>query len=95
VAVLSYNILAVLQSAVWIAHELHSSDIELSCYFFASEIRTHYAGMMMAVAPAARERYDRLTPAQLARVLLQMARYANPIALRKPSKIKMNSMTEF
>jgi hypothetical protein len=56
VAVLSYNILAVLQSAVWIAHELHTSDIELSCYFFASEIRTHYAGMMMAVAPAAWER---------------------------------------
>lgn len=83
VAVLSYNILAVLQSAVWNAHELHTSDIELSSYFFASEIRTHYAGMMMAVAPAAWERYDRLTPAQLARTLLHMAGHANPSALRK------------
>jgi hypothetical protein len=39
--------------------------------------------MMMAVAPAAWERYDKLTAAQLARVLLQMARHANPKALRK------------
>lgn len=83
VAVLSYNVLAVLQSAVWNAHELHTSDIELSSYFFASEIRTHYAGMMMAVAPDAWERYDKLTPAQLAQVLLDMATHANPRALRK------------
>ena len=82
-AVLSYNVLAVLQSAVWNAHELHTSDIELSSYFFASEIRTHYAGMMMAVAPDAWERYDKLTPAQLAQVLLDMATHANPRALRK------------
>jgi IS4 transposase len=83
VAVLASNILAVLQSAVWSAHELHTSDIDLSSYFFASEIRTHYAGMMIAVAPAAWERYDRLTPAQLAQVLLHMATYAHPKALRK------------
>ena len=83
VAVLAYNALAVLQSAVWSAHELHTSDVELSSYYFAAEIRTHYAGMMMAVAPAAWHRYDELTPAQLAQELLHMARYANPKALRK------------
>jgi hypothetical protein len=83
VAVLAYNTLAVLQSAVWRAHDLHTGDLELSSYYIADEIRTHYAGMMMAVAPAALERYDRLTSAQLARMLLQMARHANPMALRK------------
>jgi IS4 transposase len=83
VAVLAYNALAVLQSAVWSAHELHTSDIELSSYYFAGEIRTHYAGMMMAVAPAAWDRHDRLTSAQLAQELLHMTRYANPKALRK------------
>ena len=81
-AVLSYNILSLLRSAVWSAHELHTSDIELSSYFFACEIRTNYAGMM-AVAPAAWERYDRLKPAQLAQTLLRMAAHANPRALRK------------
>lgn len=82
VAVLGYNSLAVLQSAIWRAHELHTSEFELSSFYVADEIRTHYAGMMMAVAPAAWERYDKLTAAQLARVRLQMARQANPKALR-------------
>jgi hypothetical protein len=90
VAVLAYNTLAVLQSAVWSAHELHTSALELSSFYFADEIRTHYAGMMMAVAPAAWERYDKLTAAQLARVLLQMARHANPKALRKHPRSTRN-----
>lgn len=83
VAVLAYNTLSVLQCAVWSAHELHSSELEPSSFSFAGEVRTHYAGMMMAVAPAAWERYDRLTSTQLAKVLLQMARHADPKALRK------------
>jgi IS4 transposase len=83
VAVLAYNVLAVLQSAVWVAHELHDSDIELSSFYFAGEIRAHYAGMMMAVMPTAWERYDKLNAAQLAQTLLQMAMHASPKALRK------------
>lgn len=82
-AVLAYNVLAVLQSAVWTAHELQDSDIELSPYYLADEIRVHYAGMMMAVVIAAWERYDALTAAQLGRELLRMAKHANPVALRK------------
>lgn len=81
VAVLAYNALAVLQSAVWAAHELQSSDIELSPYYLADEIRVHYAGMMMAMM--AWKRYEPLTAAQLGRVLLQIAKHANPMALRK------------
>jgi hypothetical protein len=90
VAVLAYNTLAVLQSTVWSAHELHTSELELSSFYFAAEIRTHYAGMMMAVAPAAWERYDKLTTAELARVLVQMARHANPKALRKHPRSTRN-----
>ena len=90
VAVLAYNTRAVLQSAVWSAHKLYTSELELSSFYFADEIRTHYAGMMMAVAPAAWERYDKLTAAQLARVLLQMARHANPKALRKHPRSTRN-----
>jgi IS4 transposase len=83
VAVMAYNVLAVLQSAVWVAHELQENDIELSSYCFADEIRTHYAGMVMAVMPAAWERYDNMTATQLAQVLLQIAVHANPKSLRK------------
>lgn len=80
VAVMAYNVLALLQSAVWVAHELRDSGIELSSYCFAGEVRAHYAGMVM---PAAWERYDKLAAAQLAQELLQIAAYANPKALRK------------
>lgn len=83
VAVMAYNVLSLLQSAVWAAHDLQAGDIELSSYYLADEIRVHYAGMMMAVAIAAWERYDALASAQLGRVLLQMAKHANPMALRK------------
>lgn len=83
VAVMAYNVLAVLQSAVWVAHELRDSDIELSPYCFAGEIRTHYAGMVIAVMPATWKRYDSLTAAQLAQELLQMAAHANLKSLRK------------
>lgn len=83
VAVLAYNVLALLQSAVWAAHDLQASDIELSSYYLADEIRVHYAGMMMAVTMTAWERYDALPSAQLGRILLHMAKHANPMRLRK------------
>jgi IS4 transposase len=83
VAVMAYNVLSVLQSAVWIAHELHDSEIELSSYYFAEEIRTYYAGMLMAVKPKAWDRYDKMSPEQLGQVLLQIAVQASPKALRK------------
>ena len=86
VAVMAYNVLAVLQSAVWVAHELREEDIELSSYCFADEIRTHYAGMVMAVIPTAWDPYDSMTADQLAEVLLQIALHANPKSLRKHTR---------
>jgi IS4 transposase len=83
VAVLAYNVLAVVQSAVWAAHDLRDSDIELSPFYVATEVRAHYAGMMMAVAVAAWEQYDALSASRLGRVLRQIAAHANPMALRK------------
>ena len=52
VAVLAYNVLAVLQAAVRAAHALPAGDIELSSYYFAVDIKAHYACMMVAVALA-------------------------------------------
>lgn len=83
VAVLTYNVLAVLQAAVSQAHHLRESGVELSSYYVADEIRTHYAGMMMAVAATAWARYETLTATQLAQALLEMAQRANPKKLRK------------
>lgn len=83
VAVVAYNVLAVLQAAVRCAHALQAGETELSSYYFAAEIKAHYAGMMVAIAVAAWQAYDALTARQLGRVLRQMAAHADPVALRK------------
>ena len=82
VAVLAYNVLTVLQSAVRAVHDLRESGIELSPFYVATEVRANYAGMMMAVAVAAWKQYDTMCASQLAQVLLQIAEHANPKTLR-------------
>jgi IS4 transposase len=83
VAVLAYNVLAVLQAAVRATHDLPAAGIELSSYYFAAEVKAHYAGMMVAIAVAAWRAYEALTAQQLGRMLMQIAAYADPVALRK------------
>jgi IS4 transposase len=83
VAVLAYNVLTVLQSAVRAAHDLRESGIELSPFYVATEVRAHYAGMMMAVAVAAWRQYDAMCPSKLSGVLRQIAQHVKPKTLRK------------
>ncbi|GLC94389.1 hypothetical protein Tamer19_37970 [Cupriavidus sp. TA19] len=83
VAALAYNVLSAIATAVRIRHELDSSDIELSPYYLASEIRAMYAGMMIAVPAEVWQGYDPLTPTQLGRELLRMAKHVDPRAMRK------------
>ncbi|MGT2493194.1 hypothetical protein ACU4GD_28525 [Cupriavidus basilensis] len=59
---LAYNVLSVTATAVRIQHELETSEIELSPYCLAAEIRADLAaGMMIAVSADLRHAYDRLT----------------------------------
>lgn len=92
VAVLAYNALAVLQAAVRATHDLQAADIELSSYYLATEIKAQYTGMMTAVVALAWQAYEALTARQLGRVLLEIAAYVDPMALRKhprgPKKTK-------
>ena len=83
VAVLAYNVLAVLQAAVRATHDLQAAEMELSAYYFAAEVKAHYAGMMVAIAVAAWRAYDALTAQQLGQRLMQIAAHADPVALRK------------
>ncbi|MGT2493898.1 transposase [Cupriavidus basilensis] len=87
VAALAYNVLSVIATAVSIGHELDNSDIELSPYYLAGEIRATYAGMMIAVpAEVWQSIYDPLTPAQLGRMLLKIATHVDPRAMRKHAR---------
>jgi IS4 transposase len=83
VAVLAYNVLTVLQAAVWAAHDLRDSDIELSPFYVAVEIRANYEGMMMATSTASWKKFDAMGASQLSRILLEIAAHARPKALRK------------
>jgi IS4 transposase len=83
VAVLAWNVLAVLQEAIKARHDLTAAGIELSSYYLAAEIKAQYAGMMTAIAVAAWQAYDALAPAELGEVLLEMAAHADPKRLRK------------
>lgn len=92
VAVLAYNVLAVLQTAVRATHDLQAADIELSSYYLATEIKAQYTGMMTAVVALVWQAYDALTSQQLGHVLLEIAAHVDPMTLRKhprgPKKTK-------
>lgn len=83
VAVLAYNVLSVLQSAIWQAHDLQDSDVELSPFYIAVEVRAGYRGMMMAVEDSAWKRLDALSLARLSALLLRIAKDVKPKGLRK------------
>lgn len=83
VAVLAWNVLAVLQEAVKARHDLAAAGIELSPYYLAAEIKAQYAGMMTAIAVAAWQADEALAPAQLGALLLKMAAHVEPHRLRK------------
>jgi IS4 transposase len=83
-AVVAYNVLSVLQSAVEAAHpEAKAEGVELSSYFVAVEVRATWHGMMIAVPEEAWAAYDGQSPRQLARSLMRIAAHAEPKRLRK------------
>jgi IS4 transposase len=89
IAVMAYNVLSVIQTAISTAHELRNSGIELSPFYVALEVKSCYAGMMMATTAAAWKPYDAIDAPQLSRLLLEIAVHARLKALRKnPSSPK-------
>jgi IS4 transposase len=84
VAVLAYNVLAVLQAAVAVCHATEVADVDdVSLYYLADEVRAHYAGMLVAVEPQAWDAYERLDAAALAQALLDIAAHVQPAQLRR------------
>jgi IS4 transposase len=89
VACMTYNILAVLQSAVETEHRLEAANFQVSSYYIADEVRTTYSGMMIAVPETEWDQLDTQSPPELSRTLLRMAANVKPARLRKhPRKPK-------
>jgi IS4 transposase len=84
VAVLAYNVLALIERAIAVCHRLDQrADIELSTYYLAIEVRAAYEGMMIALPSSEWRAYDNLDAPHLAALLLQVAAHADPLRLRK------------
>jgi len=91
VSILAFNVLSLLMSAVRARHAktLEESNIELSPYYVANEIRANHAGMMVATDAAAWQRYEQLSTKEFAQTLLRLAGNVNPRSLRShPRKPK-------
>jgi IS4 transposase len=88
VAVLAYNVLALLARCVERAHQrAHEPPPEVSTYHLALHVRAGYEGLLIAVPPEHWTSWHAADPAHLAERLLQLARRIDPRQVA-PSKRK-------
>lgn len=86
-AVVMYNLLSTLKTALAKAHGEKLPREKLSCYYMADEICAAYRGLIIAV-PARQftTKFARLTPRRMAKALLELARNARVEQFRKTSR---------
>jgi IS4 transposase len=82
-AVVAFNVLAVIEAAVAAAHDLEAAGIETSTYYVADDVRSDYRGMVLAVAAATWATFEDLPPVALARAMRRIASHVDPRTLRK------------
>ena len=82
-AVIAFNVLAVIEVAVAAAHDLEKSKIEVSTYYVADDVRSDYRGMVIAIAASTWTAFDEQSPTTLARTLRTVAAHVDPRTLRK------------
>lgn len=82
-AVIAYNVLSLIETAIASVHDLSSAGIELSTYHIADEIKSTYRGMMLAIAAAAWDHLRTDNPNKFARTLQFIAKQVDPHTLRK------------
>jgi len=83
VAVLAYNVLSVVKSAVEASHDLEAANMQVSTYYIAAEVKFAYGGMMMVVEPEDWRETETQSAEQLSEALLELAKKVKPSTLRK------------
>ncbi len=86
VALLAFNVLAVVKAALRAAHGEEQIEEVLSTYYLAEEIAGTYRGMMIAIPEPSWGAFSRLTPAQFAKVLKELAAKVDLAKLRKHTR---------
>jgi len=83
-ALVAFNLLSVVMAAIRAAHGSETVDDEVSVYYLANEVAQTYRGMMIALpADYWTKTYASLTPSQLARELVRIAKTINLARYRK------------
>ena len=82
-ALVAYNLLAVVLAALRGVHGDETVDEEVSLYDIANEIATTYHGMMIAIPAPEWDVFYAMSPADLAAILLDLAQKVHLQALRK------------
>lgn len=83
VALVAYNTLAVLQAALRREYGTRTVDNEVSGYYLAEEISATYRGMMIALPPPEWLIFRHLPLAEMAALLLELARQVDLSAFQK------------
>ena len=81
VAVMAYNVLAVMLAAVATEHRLEPTG--LSSYYVADEVKATYGGMMIAIPEKLWRGFESETDEELGKQLRRLASHVKPAKLRK------------
>jgi Transposase DDE domain len=82
-ALVAYNVLAVIKAALRSVHGVKTVSDEVSAYYLADEIAGTYRGMTIAIPEDAWHIFQRLPAAELAQVLQALARKVRLSAFKK------------
>ena len=82
-ALIAYNMLAVVMAALRSVHGANTIDQELSLYYVANDIAQTYHGMMIAIPEAEWHIFSRMRPAEMGATLRELAQKVQLKAYRK------------
>src|SRR5215468_5308850 len=85
-ALVAYNMLAVVMAALRGVHDAESIDQELSLYYVANDIAQTYHGMMIAIPEDEWRVFSRMRPVEMVATLRELAQKVRLTAYRKSSR---------
>jgi IS4 transposase len=93
-ALVAYNVLAVVLAALRGVHGQQIVDDEVSLYYLANEVATTYHGMMIAIPEGEWDVFYRMSASDMAVTLLALAKRVNIRAFRKSPRGPKKPRTE-
>jgi hypothetical protein len=79
----AYNVLALITGAMRAAHGAQKVEQEVSFYYLSEELENTHRGLHIAVPPETWEEFRRMSPRQMARELLRLAKGMNLLHYKK------------